>query len=222
LDIVTNKFTYSGYLSARSASVAGDVNHDGYPDLLVGVVVENASIYEAKVFLGGPDADSVPDVYLSNALITHRQTDFGAVVAGIGDFNGDGIDDFAVRSRTTTGCCWWGEVNFFAGWDSKVTDIDYEYEPTYPKRFELKQNYPNPFNLSTTIEVALPHHSHTKISIYNLLGAHVVTLIDRDLPAGLHRVTWKGTDSSGRTVASGVYLYRVTTDYEVLPGRWFS
>jgi hypothetical protein len=45
------------------------------------------------------------------------QNTFGTALAGIGDFNGDGIDDFAARSQTEPYCCWRSEVNFFAGWD---------------------------------------------------------------------------------------------------------
>jgi len=219
LDIVTNRYTYGGYLNARSASVAGDMNHDGFPDLLIGVANEYAYLYEVKVFLGGPKADSIPDVYLENGLITHRQVDLGTVVSGVGDFNGDGIDDFAARSRTETGCCWWGEVNFFAGWDSGASYVDYEFQPTYPKIFDLRQNYPNPFNVSTTIAFDLPRHSHARLIIYNILGIEVRTLIDRDLPAGLHRVAWNGEDSSGQTMASGIYFYEVITDCGCLAKR---
>ncbi len=212
LDIVTDRFTYGGYLNSTSAAVAGDVNHDGYPDLIIGVDFYTGSLYEAKIFLGGPEADSIPDVYLANGLIPGYQINFGHVVAGVRDFNGDGIDDFAVRSVTGWGLSWWGEVNFFAGWDSDASDVDYEFEPTYPRTFDLKQNYPNPFNLSTTIEFDLPRHSHARLIVYNLLGEQVVTLLERDLPAGLHRVTWDGVDSSDHTVASGIYFYRVTTE----------
>ncbi len=212
LDIVTNRFTGGRYLNSTSAAVAGDINHDGYPDLIIGIDYDVGFLYEAKVFLGGPDADSIPDVYLANGLIPGYQIHFGAVVAGVGDFNGDGIDDYAVRSVTGWGLSWWGEVNFFAGWDSDASDVDYEFEPIYPKAFDLKQNYPNPFNPSTTIEFDLPRHSHVKLVVYNLLGEQVATLLDRDLPAGLHRVTWDGVDSSGRTVTSGMYFYRVTTE----------
>lgn len=212
LDIVTNGF-HGGYLCSTSASVA-DVNHDGYPDLIIGNDYEVGFVFEVKVFLGGPKADSIYDIYLENMLITRYQVNLGAVVAGIGDFNGDGIDDFAARSRTMLGCCWWGEVNFFAGWDSNGSDVDYEFEPTYPKIFNLRQNYPNPFNPSTTIAFDLPRHSHARLEVYNLLGERVVTLLDRDLPAGGHRVTWNGADSFGRTAASGIYFYRLTAgDY---------
>jgi len=189
--------------------VAGDVNNDGYPDLLIGVVVENASLYEAKVFLGGPDADSVPDVYLSNALITHRQTDFGAVVAGIGDFNGDGIDDFAVRSRTTSGCCCWGEVNFFAGWDGKVTDVDGESQLNIPRNIDLRQNYPNPFNPGTRIEFDQPRMQAVRLAIYDVLGRLVRVLIDSELAPGHYRIDWDGSDNRGNPVATGVFFYRI-------------
>jgi hypothetical protein len=212
LDIVTDRFTGGGYFTSTSAAAAGDINHDGYPDLIIGIDFVAGALYEAKIFLGGPEADSVPDVYLEDDLIPNLQIHFGAVVAGVGDFNGDGIDDFAVRSVAGLGNRWWGEVNFFAGWDGDASDVDYEYEPTYPKAFDLKQNYPNPFNPSTTIAFDLPRHSHAKLVVYNLLGEQVATLLDRDLPAGLHRVTWDGTDATGRTVASGVYFYRVVTE----------
>jgi len=75
--------------------------------------------------------------------------------------------------------------------------------------FELKQNYPNPFNPTTTIEYNLPTSSGVKISIYNVLGKEIRTLVDDNKSAGNHRVIWDGTDNSGRSVSSGIYFYQM-------------
>lgn len=76
-----------------------------------------------------------------------------------------------------------------------------------PIVFELKQNYPNPFNPSTIISYALPKASHVTISIYNVLGREVVTLVDEEKAAGRYEVNW---DASAN--ASGVYFYRIQAD----------
>ncbi|HUI31182.1 MAG TPA: T9SS type A sorting domain-containing protein [Candidatus Acidoferrales bacterium] len=68
----------------------------------------------------------------------------------------------------------------------------------------MTQNYPNPFNPTTRIEFALPKSELTKLTIYDLLGREVQTLIDRELQAGYYDVNF---DASRFT--SGVYLYRI-------------
>ncbi len=78
-----------------------------------------------------------------------------------------------------------------------------------PASFTLTQNYPNPFNPSTTIEYSLPRRSHVTIDIYNMLGQKVCTLVDRDESAGDHSAVWDGTEASGESVATGIYLYRL-------------
>lgn len=78
--------------------------------------------------------------------------------------------------------------------------------------FALHQNYPNPFNPSTTIRYSLPTRGKVSLTIYNLLGQTIQTLTDQTESAGEHEVTWDGRDVSGEPVASGVYLYRLTTD----------
>jgi len=78
-----------------------------------------------------------------------------------------------------------------------------------PKVFALEQNYPNPFNPITTIKFALPEPASVRLEVYNLLGQRVITLIDKELPAGDYTTRWEGTDNSGQPVASGVYLYRI-------------
>ena len=75
---------------------------------------------------------------------------------------------------------------------------------------ELSQNYPNPFNPGTMIECTLPSVSRLSLSVYNLLGQKVVTLIDGVVSAGPHQYRWNGTDRWGNPVASGVYFYRMT------------
>ncbi len=78
-----------------------------------------------------------------------------------------------------------------------------------PLRFELGQNAPNPFNPTTSIPFAIPRDGYANLTIYDVSGRVVRTLVDRQVAAGTHAVTWDGTDAIGRNVASGVYLYRL-------------
>jgi hypothetical protein len=90
-----------------------------------------------------------------------------------------------------------------------ITDVeDDEDGDMLPRRFQLRQNYPNPFNPVTTIDYHLPLRSHVTIEVYNVLGQKVRTLVDREESAGSHTVSWDGTTSSGKSIATGVYLYR--------------
>ncbi len=84
-----------------------------------------------------------------------------------------------------------------------------EEDELLPFRFELKNNYPNPFNPTTTIEYTIPVKSDVEISIYNLLGQKVKTIVNGEESAGEHNVSWDGTDFSDSRVASGIYLYRI-------------
>ncbi|HUI65385.1 MAG TPA: FlgD immunoglobulin-like domain containing protein, partial [Bacteroidota bacterium] len=72
-----------------------------------------------------------------------------------------------------------------------------------------EQNYPNPFNPSTRISYSLPQGGYVSLRVFNLLGQTVATLVDGFVGAGLHEIVWDGRDAGGRTVASGVYFYRV-------------
>jgi hypothetical protein len=81
--------------------------------------------------------------------------------------------------------------------------------PALPETFELLQNVPNPFNPTTQISFALPAAAEVNLSVYNVLGQHVKTLVDEYVPAGYQTVTWDGTDYSSAPVASGVYFYKI-------------
>jgi len=78
-----------------------------------------------------------------------------------------------------------------------------------PKGFELHPNVPNPFNARTTISYDLTHNGPVEITVYDVLGRQVSTILDAIQPAGHHRAVWNGTDDRGRDVPSGMYLYRL-------------
>jgi hypothetical protein len=81
-----------------------------------------------------------------------------------------------------------------------------------PRDYALHQNYPNPFNPETKISFDLPQDGRIRLLVYNILGRQVKLLLDDYLPAGTHTVAWDGTDDHGRSVASGVYLYRLEAE----------
>lgn len=91
----------------------------------------------------------------------------------------------------------------------KYTRVEEINPGVIPSQFELAQNYPNPFNPETKIEFAIPSRSHVSLSVYNMLGQKVTTLVDEELEAGWKSVTWNGRDDGGNQVATGVYLYRL-------------
>ena len=80
-------------------------------------------------------------------------------------------------------------------------------ESLLPTVFALDQNYPNPFNPSTEISFALPTSGRVSLIIYNVLGQEVETLVDENMDAGNHTVTWEASSYS-----SGVYFYRLIAD----------
>jgi hypothetical protein len=81
---------------------------------------------------------------------------------------------------------------------------------TLPEGFELDQNYPNPFNPSTTIDFTIPEPVKVTLEVYNVNGQRVATLVDGWLDSGHHSVEWNAVDDEGSSVATGVYLYRLT------------
>ncbi len=76
-----------------------------------------------------------------------------------------------------------------------------------PTSFRVAQNYPNPFNPTTEIRYELPEASRVTLNIFNALGQKVRTLVNREVPAGYHRVSWDATNEAGEKVASGIYLF---------------
>jgi len=78
-----------------------------------------------------------------------------------------------------------------------------------PLEFALLQNYPNPFNPQTTIAYQLPQTADVSLTIYDLKGVRVRTLIYGPRQAGYHKILWDGRDVSGQVVATGMYFYRI-------------
>lgn len=92
--------------------------------------------------------------------------------------------------------------------------------PSLPAHFELYQNYPNPFNDQTALSFKLYHsRARVTVALYNLLGELVKTLLDDQLPAGIHRVIWEGTDQNGKYVGNGVYLYQIRVGNQKKGGK---
>ncbi len=85
-------------------------------------------------------------------------------------------------------------------------------EAKLPKVYSLKQNFPNPFNPTTAIEYALPEKGLVKLTIYNMLGQEVRTLVNTAQEANTYRVVWNGLDNHGKMVPSGIYFYTINAN----------
>ena len=85
-------------------------------------------------------------------------------------------------------------------------------KPVMPKNIKLFSNFPNPFNPVTNISYNLSSKGKVKVTIHDMLGRIVTTLIDRSQNAGFNSITWNGTNIKNELVAGGVYIYTIQFD----------
>ncbi|MBN1998645.1 T9SS type A sorting domain-containing protein [candidate division KSB1 bacterium] len=78
-----------------------------------------------------------------------------------------------------------------------------------PSEYALEQNYPNPFNPETVIPFRIKESGHCDLTVFNIKGQKVKTLVNKQVEAGFHKVIWDGKDSQGQQMPTGVYLYRL-------------
>ena len=90
-----------------------------------------------------------------------------------------------------------------------VQVISAEPEPFTPEEFSLRQNYPNPFNPVTTLRYDIPENSHVTVTIYDMLGREVKTLINHTQDAGYRSIIWNATNDYDKPVSAGIYLYQI-------------
>ena len=96
-----------------------------------------------------------------------------------------------------------GNHNYFCSLVSVADDV-------LPQKIELEQNYPNPFNPKTDISFTMSLPDRVVLSIYNIMGQEVATIMNSDIKPGKHTVSWSGKDSMGKEVSSGMYFYKLT------------
>lgn len=88
-----------------------------------------------------------------------------------------------------------------------------------PTSFKSYGAWPNPFNPATVIAFDLPVSEAVALSIFTLDGRRVATLVQAALPAGHHRLAWRGQDDAGRSLAAGTYMYRLEAGAEAATGK---
>jgi len=92
------------------------------------------------------------------------------------------------------------------------TDVLTDGTDNLPTSYALSQNYPNPFNPNTEIKFDIPVRSHVTLTVYNVLGQRVTTLVDKEMPPGSYVADWNSTSDNGKEVTSGVYFYKLEAD----------
>lgn len=155
----------------------------------------------------GGDTTAVKKFYRLNAA-TGAQVDNFDALDGVPTFGAIGGGCFFTNQlqagKLTLGAVNQGSPGFLFGWNVSAPVGVTTVGGTTPTAFVLEQNYPNPFNPSTMLRFALPQLSHVRLTVYNVIGQKVETLIDGVKEAGNHSVSF---DAS--RLSSGVYFYTI-------------
>ena len=105
-------------------------------------------------------------------------------------------------------------TDFVADTESTV-DVSTSDDILLPDRSQLLQNYPNPFNPDTHIPYQISRAARVILTIYDLNGRQIRTLINKKQSPGHYTAIWNATDASGEKVSSGIYLYRLQVEKDV-------
>ena len=106
--------------------------------------------------------------------------------------------------------------NILNWFESEITAVKLIDDDQLPTAFKLSQNYPNPFNPTTFIRFSVPQSGMVSLDIFNLMGQKVRTLVREEKAPGHYEVIWNGKDENGFQLSSGIYIYQLKTDKEII------
>jgi hypothetical protein len=184
----------SHYLAAIA-----DLTRDALPDLIFGEEDGTLRLYENAGTVRAPAWRYVAQAFAG--------IDVGNLAAPVlGDLNADNRLDLLVGNAE-------GRVFFYR--NESTVAVQETKTALAPASFALFQNYPNPLHVATRAEISaafqfqLPQRSQVTLTIYNIAGQKVRTLVDRRCEIGAHQIVWDGRNEAGQQIASGVYFARL-------------
>jgi len=157
-----------------------------------------------------PSSGSLGEIKVSNTVTNEWEELTFDFSSHIGLPEAIGIDqivvfpDFDLGGRTQDNIIYFDNISFY----SNSVGVDNRSE-TFPQGFVLEQNFPNPFNPSTTIRYELPEDGLVNVTIYDMMGRQVSTLVSNHQTAGYKSIQWNATNDFGKPVSAGVYLYQI-------------
>ena len=142
-----------------------------------------------------------------------RDGEWGQASIPIDDIRGDYIDlrmlsyEFVILEVNGASCEFALDDIYWEG--GGTVDVANENKDLISQKFILYDNYPNPFNPVTTLLYDLPENGHVNITIYDMMGREVKTLVNKTQDAGYRSIIWDATNDYGRPVSAGIYLYQI-------------
>ena len=134
------------------------------------------------------------------------------VLRGLIKFNSSNIDAAITDMTTAASLDPGGPIGAMAEENRRAivaTGVERESDSDLPSDYALFTNYPNPFNPTTTIRFQLPVRCDVQLSVFDVTGREIKSLVNGTMDAGTYSVVWRGEDNMGRPLASGVYIVKV-------------
>ena len=155
------------------------------------------------------DAGHVRIYEYSNSSWTQLGSDIDGEAAS--DYSGTSVSMNSAGDRVAIGAPWndgtantAGHVRVYS-----LAELFIDSQQLLPDKFTLDQNYPNPFNPITTLRYELPENGLVNITIYDMVGRQVKTLVNQRQDAGYRSIIWDATNDNGKPVSAGIYLYQI-------------
>ncbi|NQU06599.1 MAG: T9SS type A sorting domain-containing protein [Calditrichaeota bacterium] len=176
---------------------SGDFNGDGIGDIVTSVVERQADMADIFIHFGSERIDEEADIYINTEReYGGRYDQVGKLLGAVGDYNGDGLDDFVATIET-------GRVIIFAANESWYDVNEDELIPDSHELILLAA--PNPFNNQITISYQVPISGNVRLSVYDVQGRLVEQLTNLDRSHGEYTTTWNCRNS-------GIYLLLMQTE----------